>query len=222
MQASNCDVLDGRESCRTVRDALDRLGILDAPEAVVATIHAMEFPLPNGQVPGMVSIGTGAPGDSDRRFLRLPYSNTFRANLMDGTPIRGAIHELDSAMVEPGGTVNLSDGRRIRTVELQPGIIFQHYDFTWREHFVVHHALTLIGEEDRCYRLVNEQWLPGVKRLDYNAIQQVRVRNIKKLIAKVRKLICFQMSAEDIRNILRLSGMQFPRRARAKHRRTTR
>lgn len=179
MRAFDLDILDGRKTCRTVRDALDHLGILDAPEAIVATIHAGEIPCPNGQTPGMVSIGTGAPGDSGRRFVRLPDSNTFRARLIDGTPIHGGIDELDGATVEPGGAVRLVDRRRVRTVELQPGIAFPNYDFTWREHFVVHRAHKLIGEEDRCCRLVNEQLLPGVKWLDYNAIQQVRLPNVK-------------------------------------------
>ena len=36
---------------------------------------------------GMVMIGTGSLGDRGRQFVRLPYSNKFRARLADGTPI---------------------------------------------------------------------------------------------------------------------------------------
>ena len=214
MQAFNCDVLDGRKSCRTVRDALDRLGVLDAPEAVGVTIHAMELPLPNGQAPGMVSIGTGVPGDSDRRFVRLPDSNIFRANFLDGTPVHGTIHELDSATVESNGTVHLSDGRHLRRVEVQPGVAYRHYDFTEYEHSIVHQALKLIGEEDRCYRVVNEDLLPGLKRLDYTAIQGVHLPRDKALVAKIEKSLGLSRSKLKIQNVLKLAGMRFPQDAR--------
>ena len=214
MQAFKCDILDGRKSCRTVRDALDRLGILDAPEAIVATIHAMELPLPNGQLPGMVSIGTGAPGDSARRFIRLPDSNIFRANLMDGTPIHGAIDELNGATVEPSGSVHLSDGRHLRRVEVQPGIAYRHYDFSEYEHSIVRQTLKLIGEEDRCYRIVNEDLLPGLRWLDYAAIQEIHLPRDKKLVAKIEKALGLSHSKVKIRNVLKLAGMRFPQDAR--------
>ena len=214
MQAFICEELDGRKSCRTVRDALDRLGILDAPEAIVATIHAMELPLPNGQTPGRVSIGTGAPGDSNRRFIRLPDCNIFRASLMDGTPIHGAIHELDGARVEPNGNVHLADGRHLRRVEVQPGIAYRHYDFTQYEHSIVHQALKLINEEDRCYRAVNEDLLPGLKWLDYAAIQEVHLEDDKRLVADIEKALGLSRSKLKIRNVLKLAGMRFPQAAR--------
>ena len=221
MQAFDLEILDERKTCRTVLDALDRLDVLDTAEGIVATIHAGEIQCPNGETPGLVSIGTGAPGDHGRRFVRLPDSNTFRAKFGDGTPIYGAIHELDGGSVEPNGSVLLSDGRHIRSVELQPGIAYRHYDFSWREHFVVHQTLRLIGEEDRCYRFVDERLLPGLKWLDYNAIQQIRLPNVKKLIARIQKILCLHMSDREIENILRLAGMQFPRQTRSANRRSS-
>lgn len=215
MQAFDLDILDVRETCRTVRDGLDRLGVLDAGEAIVATIHAGKIPCPNGRTLGLVLLGTGSPGDSDRRFARLPDSDAFRAKLADGTPILGDICELDGATVGSTGAVRLSDGRRIRSVALQLGDEYEDYDFLEREHHIVHLALRLIGEEDRCYRSLNEQLLPGEKCLDYTAVQQVRLPRVKKLLARIQQESDLDISKLEIESILRRSGMQFPGKAAA-------
>lgn len=203
-------VRDLRQSGRTVLDALEHLKIPDTGGKVAATIHAGEMLCPNGQKVGMVLIGTGVPGDRDRRFARLPDSNTFRGRLMDGTPIGGSIHELNEAAVKTDGTIVLCDGRRIRGLEFQRCAQYKHYDFTARQHFIVHVALKLLGEEDRCYRLVDEQLLPGVKWLDYTAIQSVRILHVKGLLDLIWKISYLRISKVEIERILRLAGMQFP------------
>ncbi|MEO6947417.1 MAG: hypothetical protein ABI150_12820 [Nitrobacter sp.] len=200
-------ILDGRNTCRTVLDALDQLGVLDGDEKPVATVYAWELLCPNGQTPGMVLIATGSPGDCDRRYLRLPDSNTFRGTFVDGTPTRGAICELDRASITSDGAVLLSDGRVIRKVELQPGVPYQHYDFTRRQDFIVHIALKLVGEEDRCYRLVNEELCPGVRWLDYSAIRHVRLRNVKKLVDLIQKICYLRVTRKEIETTLKLAGM---------------
>ena len=215
MRAFDLDIFDERKTCRTVLDALDRLGVLDAGGAIVATIHAAELPCPNGQMPGLVLIGTGLSGDPDRRFARLPDSAAFRAKLADGTPILGNVCELDGATVGSTGAVQLLDGRLILRVELQRGDIYQHYDFMEREHHIVRLALRLIGEEDRCYRSLNEQLLPGEKCLDYTAVQQVRLPRVKKLLARIQQESDIDISKLEIESILRRSGMQFPGKAAA-------
>jgi hypothetical protein len=203
-------VADLRQCCRTIVDALEHLKIPDTGRKVVATIQAGEILCPNGQTPGMVLIGTGAAGNCDQRFARLPDSNTFRGRLTDGTPAGGSIHELNEATVGSDGTVALSDGCEIYSLELQPGVQYKHYDFTAWEDSIVLLALELLGEEDRCYRSVNEQLLPGVKWLDYTAIQSVRVPRVKQLITLIQKKTKPQISKAEIERILRLSGMQFP------------
>lgn len=213
MRAFDLDILDVRKTCRTVRDGLDRLGVLDAGEAIVATIHAAELPYPTGRIPGLVLIGIGLPGDLGRRFARLPDSATFRAKLADGTPIHGDICELDGATVGSTGAVRLLDGRLILRVELQPGDEYEHYDFSEREHHIVHLALRLIGEEDRCYRPLNEQLLPGEKCLDYTVVQQVHLPRVKKLLARIQQESDLDISKLEIEDILRRSGMQFPGKA---------
>jgi len=215
MRAFDLDILDGRKTCRTVLDALDRLEILDAGEAVFATIHAGKIPCPNGRTLGLVLLGTGSSGDPDRRFARLPDSAAFRAKLADGTLILGDICELDGATVGSTGTVQLLDGRLILSVELQRGDIYQHYDFMEREHHIVRLALRLIGEEDRCYRSLNEQLLPGEKCLDYAAVRQVRLPRVKKLLARIQQESDLDISKLEIESILRRAGMQFPGKAAA-------
>jgi hypothetical protein len=213
MRAFDLDILDVRKTCRTVRDGLDRLGVLDAGKTVVATIHAGKIPCPKGRTLGLVLIGTGSPGDLGRRFARLPDNATFRAELVDGTPIPVDICELDGATVESTGAVRLSDERRLRRVELRSGYPYEHYDFSEREHHIVHLALRLIGEEDRCYRPLNEQLLPGEKCLDYTVVQQVRLPRVKKLLARIQQESDLDISKLEIEDILRRSGMQFPGRA---------
>jgi hypothetical protein len=107
----------------------------------------------------------------------------------------------------------LSDGRRIRGLEFQPGVQYKHYDFTSHHHSIVHLALKLLGEEDRCYRSVNEQFLPGVKWLDYSAIQSVRIPHVKKLLYLIWKFTYLRIGKVEIERTLRLAGMQFPGRA---------
>lgn len=113
------NVLNGRTICRTILDALDYLGLPDEG-GIAATIYAGEIFCPNGDTPRLVLIGTGLTGDCDRRYLRMPDSNTFRGRFADGTPIQGAIDELDRATVKSDGVVVLPDGRQIRSMEFQP------------------------------------------------------------------------------------------------------
>lgn len=200
------NVLNGRTICRTVLDALDYLGVPDEG-GIVATIHAGEIFCPNGDTPGLVLIGTGSTGDCDRRYLRMPDSNTFRGRFADGTPIQGAINELDRAAVKSDGVVVLSDGRQIRSVELQPGVRFPNYDLTPRQEFLVHLAVDLLGAADNCYRAIDEKLLPGVKRLDYNAIQGICVLRVKKLVDLVKKYSSARVSRLEIETALRLAGL---------------
>lgn len=211
MQASDpTTTLDGRQTCRTILDALDQLGIPDTEKDAVATIHAGEIQCPNGRTPGMVFVGTGSPGDCNRRCLRMPDSNTFRARLAEGTAISGAVAELHGATVRSDGVVSLLDGRRVRGLEFQPGVRYEHYDFTSRQHYIVRLALRLLGEEERCYRPFNEELLPGVKLLDYAAIKGVHLPHVKKLLALIQEISYLQVSKVEIEEILRLAGMQFP------------
>ncbi len=206
-------VLDGRK-CRTVRDALDWLAIPDVEREAVATIYAREISCPNGQTPGMVLIATGSHEDCDRQYLRLPDSNAFRGRLADGTSMHGAAYEIDRASVASDGTVLLFDGREIRGVAFQRGVQYRHYDFTLVQHYVVRLALQLIGEEDRGYRSSSEQLLPGIKSLDYGAIQGIRIPHLKKLLDVIHKISDLRVSKVEIESTLRLAGMQFPRARR--------
>jgi hypothetical protein len=137
----------------------------------------------------------------------MPDSNTFRGRFADGTPIQGAINELDRAVVKSDGVVVLSDGRQIRSVELQPGVRFPNYDLTPRQEFLVHLAVGLLGATDNCYRVVDEKLLPGVKRLDYNAIQGICVLRVKKLIDLIKQASYLRVSRLEIETALRLAGL---------------
>jgi hypothetical protein len=135
----------------------------------------------------MVLIGTVSTGDSDQRYLRMPDSNTFRGRFADGTPIHGAINELDRAAVKSDGIVLLTDGRQIQGVEFQPGVRFPNYELTARQEFLVHLAVGLLGAADSCYRVVDEKLLPGVRCLDYHAIQGICVLRVKKLVNLIKQ-----------------------------------
>jgi hypothetical protein len=200
------NVLNGRKICRTVRDALDQLGLTNK-RGIVATIYAGEIFCPNGDTPGLVLIGTGSTGDRDRRYLRMPDSNTFRGRFADGTPIQGAINELDRATVKSDGVVVLPDGRKIRSVEFQPGARFPNYDLTPRQEFLVHLAIDLLGAADNCYRAIDEKLLPGVRLLDYSAIQGICVLRVKKLVDLVKKSSYARVSRLEIETALRLAGL---------------
>jgi len=198
-----------RKTCRTVLDALDRLEVLNAPTEATATIHAGKLKCPNGDEPGLVLIASGS--HSDRRFLRMPDSKSFRGKLVDGTPIVGFISELHGGVINPDGTVLLSDGRRVRSVEFQPGVPYRHYEFTALQDLVVRLALRFLEEEDSCYLPVNGHLLPGMNRLDYNAIQRVRIPYLKGLVNRIKQFCCFHISHQEIETALRRAGMQFPK-----------
>lgn len=200
------NILNGRTNCRTVLDALDYLSLPDEG-GTVATIYAGEIFCPNGDTPGLVLIGTGSTGDCDRRYLRMPDCNTFRGKFADGTPIHGAINELNRAAVKSDGVVLLPDGRQIRSVELQPGVRFPNYDLTPQQEFLVYLAVDVLGAADNCYRAIDEKLLPGVKRLDYSAIQGICVLRVKKLIDLVKKASSLPVSRLEIETALRLAGL---------------
>jgi hypothetical protein len=208
-------VLDGRMTCRTLSDALDKLGILDGEK--IATIYAREISCPSGETLGIVLIGTASTGAFGRQYLRMPDSKTFRGMLEDRTPILGPVHELDGGTVDSDGAVSLSDGRRIRSVRFQRCVPYRHYEFSPIQHIVVHLAIKLLGEEERCYRPMDPQLLPDIKLLDYGAIRSVRIQRAKHLLYLIWKGCGSKISWPEIANTLRLAGMQFPR-SRLPHR----
>ena len=83
---------------------------------------------------------------------------------------------------------------------------------------MVHLALKLIRadepsfrENDRTYRSVDEQLLPGIKWLDYRAIQGICLSNEKQFVDRIEKVSYSRFSREEIQTTLRLAGITFAR-----------
>ena len=92
---------------------------------------------------------------------------------------------LNGAIIDHDGNVTLHNGQHVHGVNLIPVPV--HYDFDSTQHAIVWRALKLLGKLDECWRSVDDRLLPGIKRLDYSKIGNIKVRRRKQLLYDVSK-----------------------------------
>jgi hypothetical protein len=199
---------DGRKSMRSVADALEKLrelGGLRGTGNIECNTRLIQ--LPNGRVSGLVCV-IGPRQDNGRRWIiRMPSAARFSA--MSTTKVRQTfkIGLLNGAIIDQDGNVTLHTGQHVHGVTLIPVPV--HYDFDSTQHAIVWHALELLGKLDECWRSVDDKLLPGIKRLDYSAIRNIRVKGRKQLLCDIG--VDVGVSASFIAKTLAAAGMRGPR-----------
>jgi hypothetical protein len=199
---------DGRNSMRSLADALEKLRELGALGGT-GNIECKSLPiqLPNGRVSGVVCV-IGPRQDKGRRWIiRMPSADKFSA--ISTTKVRQTfeIGLLNCAIIDQDGNVTLHNGQHVHGIHLIPVPV--HYDFDSTQNAIVWHALKVLGKLDECWRPVDDQLLPGIKRLDYGAIRNIRVQGRKQLLYDVGKDV--GVSASFVAKTLAAAGMRGPR-----------
>jgi len=177
---------DGRKSLRSVADALEKLRELDGLQGTGnIECNILGIQLPDGRVSGLVSVIGPRQEDGRRWIIRMPSASKFSA--MSTTKMRQTfdIGLLNGAIGDRDGNVILHNGKHVHGVNLIPALV--RYDFDSTQHAIVWHALKFLGKLDECWRSVDDRLLPGIKRLDYSKIGNIKVRRRKQLLYDVSK-----------------------------------
>jgi hypothetical protein len=200
---------DGRNSLRSFADALEKLRELGGLRGT-GNIQCNTLPikLPNGRVSCLVCVIGPRQDDGRRWIIRMPSAAQFSA--MSTSKVRQTfeIGLLNGAISDQDGNVTLHTGQHVHGVNLIRVPV--HYDFDSTQHAIVWHALKLLGKLDECWRSVDDKLLPGIKRLDYSAIANIRVQGRKQLLYDIGKHVD-GVSASFIANTLAAAGMRGPR-----------
>ena len=143
----------------------------------------------------------------------MPSAAKFSA--MSTTKVRQTfeIGMLNGAISDQDGNVALHNGQHVHGVELIP--VPAHYDFYSTQfystqHVIIWHALKLLGKLDECWHPVDDKLLPGIRRLDYSKIRNIRIQGRKQLLYDIGKYVD-GVSASFIAKTLAAAGMHGPR-----------
>lgn len=208
-----------RNSRRTIADALDVL----CKEAGFAKddraqIRIGLLQLPSSDVVGLVQIFFDAPSSEKGYVVSLPTSAQFYALRM-GSLLRDRfdIAQLDEAVLDGTGNVLPADGVILRAVEVIPAHLpLESSVLEWR---IVHHTISMIGAEQRCYRRLRDglparfqDMVPDLQFLDCSTLSGLDVPPLKAIAAYIadRDWTLKKLSQQKIADALRTFGIRVP------------
>ena len=127
--------------------------------------------------------------------VTLPTSRKFRAKLVDGARVsdfqRLETNLLDNSIVEVTEDqvqVVLPDGRRLRGAEIIPYHLPPHGDGprdvqSVRLRFlVIQHIVWMLNAEERCYRFVDNDLLPGERALEFGTLHDLQLPTLSEIV----------------------------------------
>src|SRR5829696_4822673 len=147
-------IIDGR-SMRTLADALAKLeeaGWLK--EGDHATVRAFWMQLPDGTM--VATVAVMAPGEQPY-YVVLPAAVRFTANNTVGERREHHLDELDGAITDRHGNVQLPNGSYVHAIELIP--VHLPEELTETEKEVLLCVLDVIGLKKECYRPLHAELL---------------------------------------------------------------
>jgi hypothetical protein len=203
---------------RSVADALEVLrehtGFTDHDHARVVV---GSFPLPSGQITGIVLIQYDI--DERSHLVSLPTAVRFKG-LVSGRAehVLFDIEMLDAATVSGEGHVTLTDGTEMRAVGVVPARLpLRPSVMDWR---IVHHAIFLMDRGDECYRSLRSglpleagEIIPDLKFLDCGTLswlQPPALKVIASLIQEQWPAGNRPPSQQQIANSLQKFGIRVP------------
>lgn len=211
---------NGRETMRSLADALDKLqelGALTAGERVEIRTTALQLP---DRASGLVIV-LGPPRPEVQWIIRMPSAAKFSARTPRGERLTFEIDLLHGATSDPDGNVALVDGRLVHGVDLIPAPFT--YQLNWQEELITRLAVKFLGRTADCYRPVHKYWLPRERRLRFNEIAMLEVAHLKPLIWDItehrvvrhlRRRSRMRVSPSIITKALARAGMRLPRSQR--------
>jgi hypothetical protein len=208
-----------QEECRTTRrtvaDALEVVRLkLCLDEIPRAEIRIGPLQLPSGKCTALVSVVFPDLGC----IVSLPTSGQFRA--LSGTSSRQEVFEiflLDRAEVYPDGRVLLTDGTRLRAVEVIPTHLpYRPSDLDER---ILRHTISRT-KSYYCYRSIREDLpedlrhqVPDLRCLDYSRVRTIKTPMLKVIRAYIEdKDPGLKVSNQKIADALATFGVRVPRR----------
>lgn len=208
---------DERHLRRTAADALEVLrhqaGFQDADRAIM---DVGLLRLPSGDSVGLVQIVFKSVASEKISCVSLPTSTHFSAIPRD-LPARRRfdIARLHGAAVDGQGHVQLTDGTRLRAVEMEPARLpVEPSPLDWR---IVHLTLELIDAR-HCYRSLREDLpieqhalVPDLHFLDAGRLSNLSMPPLKDIAGFVERKYK-KVSGQQIANSLRKFGIRFPQR----------
>lgn len=215
-------------SRRTVADAVESLRRhTNFCKNTRSTIHTAPLRLPSGDIPFLVQLVCEDVGVA----VSLPTCNRFRAKLAHSstttkfeeweTPLlEGAVVEIIGDQVQ----VVLSDGRRLRGVEIIPSHMPPHLDRPREvqsirlQRAVVGHIVRMNRAEDRCYRCIHKDSLPRVRALDFSTLHVLRLPSLSAIVHDIdlNNAQLNSISRQTVANILRDCGLRLPESRRCR------
>lgn len=231
--SSDMRIIDeGRMSRRTIADAIEifRSCPRFSPNMRV-TVLTGPLPLPSGDVPFLLIVACTDVGLA----VTLPTSNKFRAKRANSP--RGSSFEewetpiLDGSAVERTEDqvqVALPDGQRLCGVEIIPYAMPPHGDrprevSSFKMHMaLIEHIVRMHNAEDCCYRLIDNDLLPGVRALDFSTLQTLNLRPLSEIMhhLQLNNAELNAVSRQTVANVLRDWGLRIseprPRRGKSK------
>jgi hypothetical protein len=214
-----------RNKRRSTADALDVMcrfagfGAQDQAEIRVGLLR-----LPSSTIVGIVLVMFDSPIHHKVYIVSLPTSTHFRA-IREGSSQREKvdISLLDGAAVAADGTARLTDGARLRAVEVVPARLPKEpSELDWR---IVHHAIPIAGAEGRCYRSLRhglppdqQAMVPDLRFLDCGTLPGLHVPCLKVIAGRVadRAPDLAEPSCQKIADALRDFGIRTPNARRHK------
>jgi hypothetical protein len=203
-------VIDGRRSMRTLADALARLeeaGWLK--EGDHARVQAFWMRLPDGAV--VATVAVIAPGEQPHRVM-LPAAVCFTANNTVGERREHHLEELDGAITDGDGNVQLRDGSYVRAVELVP--VHLHEELTETEEEVLRCVLDVLGLKKECYRPLHAELPPEFQVFDYALVAQVGTEQKLPSLKTIEREFFRRMphiKRQTLATVLARAGFRLPR-----------
>jgi hypothetical protein len=206
---SNAQVIDGRRSMRSLVDALAKLeeaGCLK--EGDHATVRAFWMQLPDGVM--VATVAVIAPGEHRRRVI-LPSAVRFIAKNTVGERRERPVEELDGALTDRDGNVQLQDGSYLHGVELIP--VHLPEELTEAEKEVLLCVLDVLGLKKECYRPLHAELVPGLEVLDFALVAQVGAEQLPSLKAIERDVFrrMPHIKRQTLATVLARAGLRRPR-----------
>jgi hypothetical protein len=133
--------------------------------------------------------------------------------------IIGETSVLDGGIVDNKCQVTLLDGRRFCCVEIIPAHIPPHGDrprdrkSVELQDAVIAHVVRMKKAEDRHYRYLHRDLLPGVRILDYNTLQDLELDySLSEIMHDIQlnNVNLNEISRQTVANILRDVGIRLP------------
>lgn len=200
--------IDGRRSMRSISDALEALrGDGRLEDCSFLEIRTNPLPSQTDQAPSLVLVVCHLNPPEKPRGVALPTSWEFRGRpLGESTPETFEILRLDRAKVDEDGTVTLSDGTRLKAVEVIPAAL--PWELTELQKRIVFWTTMFIRFGDKCYYGPPTPDLAGLDFAKLRALEVPKLEAVVQFVADAEPTL--KINRQTVANALGVCGMRVP------------